>query len=294
VASYGDLWYFMMNEVDPMLVNAGKPQLDNRQVYISTNTTDHGWSDYNAMFTSLRKSFSKGLIFQFDWTWSHAIGIQGINQQYIYSSNSPYNYNLDKASEPFDHKHVLHWMGYYDLPFGRGRTYMSNSNRVLDALIGGWSTSAIFTFYTGSPVCITAEGNYGSEWVNLGTCAIMSGPLGFGQHEVNGKPNAFADPSAALSSLSFPLLSVNGRIPYDELRAWPYWNMDFTLAKTFHITEKVRMSLTADAFNVFNTNILGLPTAFGTLDMFAGSTFGSISTQGNAPRTMQLGLRVDF
>lgn len=299
-AYVGDLGDFMGNVVDPLLSAAGLQAIDGRQVYISSITTDHGWSNYNAMIATLRKSFSKGLIFQFDWTWSHAIGIQGINQQYIYSNNSPYYPNLDKSSEPFDHKHVLHWMGYYDLPFGRGRTFLGNTNRALDAIIGGWSTSAIFTFYTGSPICITDSfGNYGAIGTNIGTCALMTQPLGFSVHQVNGKPNAFANPDAAWASLEYPLLSTQGQIPYDELRAWPYWNLDLTLAKIFNITEKVKMKFSADAFNVFNKTILAVPTQFATLDITNpgpanGGTFGAITSQGNAPRVLQLGLRIDF
>lgn len=300
IAFNGDLGDFMGDVVDPALSTAGLPAIDERQIYLSTNTTDHGWSNYNAMFTTVRKSFSNGLIFQFDWTWSHAIGIQGINQQYIYSNNSPYYPNVDKSSEPFDHKFVLHWMGYYDLPIGRGRTYFHDINRGLDAVIGGWSTSAIFTFYTGAPICITDEfGNFGAIATNLGTCALMTEPLNFKVHYVDGKPNAFADPDAAWSSLEYPLLSQDEQIPYDELRAWNYWNLDLTLAKTFNITEKVKMKFSADAFNVFNKNILAAPTAFGTLDIenpgpANGGSFGAITSQGNTPRVLQLGLRIDF
>src|SRR5207244_5280002 len=50
--------------------------------------------------------------------------------------------------------------------------------------------------------------------------------------------NLFADPAAVYNSCSRPLLSVNKRIPFDELHALPQWNVDLSLGKDVRITER--------------------------------------------------------
>jgi hypothetical protein len=46
----------------------------------------------------------------------------------------------------------LHWntTGIYDLPVGHGKQFGANMPRILDAVIGGWKASAIFTWQTGA------------------------------------------------------------------------------------------------------------------------------------------------
>jgi hypothetical protein len=273
---------------------------DNMQILEFAGVTSQGFSNYNAGFLVFRKAFSHGLQFQADWTWSHAIGNQGFNQQYVYSANSPYNLNIDRASEVFDRRHVFHFLWYYDLPFGTGRSYRTG-NGVLDRIIGGWNVSGIFTAYTGLPVCIFADGNYGA-WLSNGTCAIPSGHLpslkvhsgvsgsgGIGTAGATGL-NAFANPAAVFNSLSYPLLSKYGRVAFDQLRAFPYWNLDLSVSKNIAVTERYRLLFRMDSSNIFNTVIFATPS----LDLGSPSNFGVINAQGNSPREIQLSLRFEF
>jgi len=279
--------------------------MDNLQIYEFSGVTDKGYSNYNAGFVTFRKSMSHGLQFQADYTWSHAIGNGGTNQQYLVSDNSPYNINLDKSTETFDHRNVFHFSWYYEMPFGRGKSFASGNNFLDRWIIGGWHTAGIFTYYTGGPFCVLADGDYGSFFNE--TCAIASGPLpnmslhsgvdGSNGVGILGDPanggaglNAFANPSAVFSSLSRPLMSVDNRVPFDELHAWPYWDLDMSLGKTLAVTERVKLVLTADAFNLFNNTIQGIPN----LDLGNPAAFGVVGAQANNPRQLQLGLRVEF
>ena len=40
----------------------------------------------------------------------------------------------------------------YDLPFGRGRWMGGGMNRILDAIVGGWSLNSLLTLQSGQPV----------------------------------------------------------------------------------------------------------------------------------------------
>ena len=284
----------------------------NNQIFENAQVTDGGFSNYNAAIVTVRKAMSHGLQFQFNYTWSHAIGNQSTNQQYIYSSESPYNLRLDKSSEGFDHRQTVTAFWYYDLPFGKGRTF-STSNGVLDRIVGGWNLSGIFSFFTGAPECVVNDaGNYGSFFEEY--CALApSGFPGFSPHYnvtgsggigTSGTINAFADPAAVYKSLQYPLLSQSTQIPHDQLRSFPYWNVDLNLGKRIPITERVGLVLTADAFNVFNHVVLSAPGSgaggLGSLDLLNPAAFGVISSQftpgisSTGARTLQLGLRVEF
>ena len=300
----GDLGFF------DYLANAGalggqafKTPTSNNQIFEFATTTDAGYSNYNAGIVTLRKALSQGLQFQFNYTWSHAIGNQSQNQQYDYSSESPYHLNLDKSSEVFDHRQTVTAFWYYELPFGEGKTF-STSNRVLDRIVGGWNLSGIYNFFTGSPLCVGAIGNYGSFFDE--DCAIApKGFPSFSRHNnvtgsggigVTGNVNAFADPAAVYNSLQYPLLSQTLQIPHDQLHNFPFWNVDLSLQKKIPVTERIGLVLSGDAFNVFNhvtllqpSLDLGNPAGFGVLtQQFATS----LSNTG--ARTMQLGLRVEF
>jgi hypothetical protein len=299
----GDTTMYGLNLLTPKFV-------DNMQVNHFDVQTDRGFSDYNAGYVTIRKAMSHGLQFLFNYTWSHAIGNQGVNQDDTNYSNSPYNLQLDKSAEFFDHRHNFNFSYYYELPFGKGKAFNTGSG-ILDRIIGGWHTAGILIYYTGSPMCINSDGNYGSSAEN--SCAIPTVPLpsmsvhrgvaGSNGVGTDGDPsvpggsgiNAFADPSAVFNALTHPLLSVNNRIPFDQLRTFPYWNFDASLGRNLVVTERFKVILTADAFNVFNHPIYAAPNEeTGSLDIGVPSAFGVVSSAANTARQLQLGVRVEF
>jgi len=294
-----------LNSFGTFEVNFDTPQfLDNMQVFEFAGVTDGGYSNYNAGYLVFRKAMSSGLQFQYDWTWSHAIGNQGINQQYLYSSNSPYNFNIDRSSELFDHRHVMHFSWYYELPFGKGKRFAS-SGGALNQIVGGWHTAGIFTYFSGAPLCIGADGNYGSFFnfdcaipsKRLGGFSPHSGVPGSGGIATTGDPavggsglNAFRDPATVFNNLSHPLLSQFGRVPFDQLNAFPYWNIDLSVGKNFAFTERYHLVFTMDAVNILNHVVFATPS----LDLGSPTNFGVINAQANQPRAIQLGLRFEF
>ncbi len=296
----GSINLFSLDEFDKVT----PVPVDNIQSFQSYGITDKGFSNYNAGFISFVKSFSNGLQFQANWTWSHAIGNQGVDQQSGSSANSPYNLNLDKSSEPFDRTHVVNLWWYYQLPFGRSQHL---ANAFVDRVAGGWSVSGIYTFYTGTPMHIVADGDYGAYESN-GTAAICSanllglegtngGVAGANNIGTSGNPatggsglNLFANPAGVFNSCSRPLLSVNGQIPFDELRAIPRWNIDLTVAKQVRVTERQRLEFSAQFLNLFNVVNFNNPS----LNLNSPTNFGVFTSQANNPRRVLLGLKYLF
>jgi len=169
-------------------------------------------------------------------------------------------------------------------------------------VIGGWTASNIFTFATGTPTRIVANGDYGA-YEGQGTAAICSGNLhglegvhsgvagssGIGTGGGTGL-NMFADPAAVYNSCSRPLLSTNTRIPFDELHAMPRWNADFSIAKNLQLTERLKMNFSAELLNSFNAVFFNNPT----LNLNNKTAFGVFTSQANTPRRVLLGMKVQF
>ena len=296
----GSLASFMLFNADFIL-----PQpLDPMQAVLNNMTTDGGIANYNAGFISVRKSMSQGLDLSANYTWSHAVGTAGqsfLGQQYtFYSPPTPFNFFSGWGSNNGDRRHVINATWYYLLPFGKGRHYSTSSN-IFNRIVGGWYSSGIWTWSTGLPACIGADGDYGA--VTGFTCAVgptlfgkagrHNGVSGSGGIGTDGTINLFANPEAVYNSLSRPLLSVNGRPNAENLNLPRSWNLDLAIGKNILSTERYKMLFTAEAFNVFNHPLFCVN--FGcSLDISDQSGFGVLNSADNDPRKIQLGLRFEF
>jgi hypothetical protein len=176
----------------------------------------------------------------------------------------------------------------FDLPVGRDRWIGSGMNRILDAIIGGWSVSTLITEQSGQPMSIymsdsrLLDGNQrpnvlcgGRTGVSANTAAIQQVPF------LNA--NCFADPGD----------QVPGNAPryFSGLRTDGIHNLDSNLFKEFVPREGMTLQLRAEVFNTFNT------PRFATPDTFVGdSSFGIVNSTapGYTPRGIQWGVRFEF
>ena len=72
-----------------------------------------------------------------------------------------------------------------------------------------------------------------------------------------------------------------------KVRAFPSFNENISLAKSFHIRESKRVDFRWEAFNLFNR------TTFGTGNAnLNANDFGVVKTQANDPRQMQVALKL--
>ena len=111
---------------------------------------NRGNSTYNALQFKVEKRYSHGLSFLSAFTYSRAI-----NDLPEICCNTPYPQNsfdlrAEKGLADFDQR--LRWVTSFDyeLPFGRGRRYLT-SNRLLDLAFGGWHLGGIYTLASGFP-----------------------------------------------------------------------------------------------------------------------------------------------
>ena len=77
---------------------------------------------------------------------------------------------------------------------------------------------------------------------------------------------------------------------HGTLRGLSRFNLDMSIGKKIDIAGTVRGVFTAEILNVFNT----VQFNNGALNFATPATFGVITGQGNTPRQIQLGFRVEF
>jgi len=198
----------------------------------------------------------------------------------------------DMALAAFDIRHALSFSGIYDLPVGKGRQYMNGMPRAAEMLIGGWSTNWILTLDTGQPQTIGCTKTTGA---GTGCYALYTGadPYG-GKHNVSQyyNPAAFADPPVvtAVGQTDFsPLGGGNTQVSGPPLR-----RLDFSIFKSFQVTENKRFEFRAESFNLTNHPAFSQP---GSLNFLNTANFARITSTRDAPndaRELQFALKFYF
>ena len=258
-----------------------------------------GSSSYNAMLFSLRRRFSQGVQFDVNYTWSHSIDNQSTVANTVTSGGlicDARNLRVCRANSDFDIRHLFNVNGVWELPVGRGRAFFRSAPGWVDAIIGGWTFSGIFTARSGLPFGLAT-----SAWP---TTFIFDGANGH-PAVTFGDPNAlrpnihdaedgtiqfFADPQAALAAVRYPRHGEPGN--RNALRGPGFWNLDTALLKNFRLpwSETQRLQIRWEAYNAFNHHSFGLPSSTD----IGSSTFGQVTGSASAPRVMQFGVRWDF
>lgn len=231
-----------------------------------------GFATYHGLETTLQKNFSSGLSMVMNYTWARTIDNSGIIDLR--------NYPLNKALSGFHMAHRYNIAGVWEIPFGRGRKFGSGANAAVNGILGGWQASGMLVFRTGNPLTIGVLGD------NLNT--------GGGYTQV---PNRTKEPTLPrgertrarffdTTSFSSPALYQVGNAGRNTLIGPGNRNVDMSFAKMFRVSETKAFQFRAEFFNFTNHPNWGNPgTTFGT------AAFGTITSNENLPRVMQLGLK---
>ena len=227
---------------------------------------DIGESSYDALQVKLERRFSKG----WQYIASYAFSKTKDNGEGAFDRISTgINFIEPYTTSRLDYPHVFSYATIYELPFGRGRTYGSDMNRVLDALIGGWQINGILRAQSGNAFDV----RYNNRLANV------TGDPYTGNDNPYLNTAAFSNPPSGL-----------GNLERNSLRSPSNWQLNFGMAKDFHFTERAKLQFRAEAFNIFNRLQWNTPDT----NPFSGS-FGRInSTVPSSNRQLQFGLRLEF
>ena len=236
---------------------------------------------YNALQVSLIKRYSHGLFFTAAYTLSKNIENEYLNDQ---------DTNLTNTLTAFDTPHRLAIGPSYELPFGRGRRFLSG-NSVLSHIVGGWQLTVTATFQSGAPMSIpTTVYLLGDPRLENPTWDRM---FKTGTIDVNGAVRNVLPGESPVFAIRPPNSLRVTPSRYGNLRNLPGREFDMSLIRNVKIRERFNLQLRVDTFNTFNTpRFTGNPNQTPT-----NVNFGKIlrdSGQSNSPRVIQLGARVHF
>ena len=187
------------------------------------------------------------------------------------------------------------------LDVGRGQHFGRNLSRGLDAVVGGWEVSGIYTWHSGFPFNLNTFSfpigfTNDSPPLVIGSRSALSSTI---HTDSSGNVEFFKDPVAAQAALSNPEAGVIGS--RNSVNGPGFHNIDLGILKNFTMPykESHRLQFRADMFNAFNNvdfaphvSILGGPQ-YGSLNS-SSSLFGRITATVNAARVVQFALRYDF
>ena len=168
--------------------------------------------------------------------------------------------SLDRSVSSFDQRFLFNNTLIYDVPFGRGRTYMTNLWKPLDYLIGGWTWSGEVRMNGGFPASVTMSDNNGlgdpSETHTARPNLVPGVPLLNPLFNMNCPTGNSCQPYLNPSAFERPVWGQYGTAPrtLDGARG-PFANSyDMSVQKSFRLGqgEKRRLQLRVDANNVFN------------------------------------------
>ncbi|MBL8206620.1 MAG: carboxypeptidase regulatory-like domain-containing protein [Blastocatellia bacterium] len=139
-----------------LLTRAGLPQnfiLASPQWASARLTGNTANSTYHAMQVDFTKRFSQGWTLQTNYTWSKALGEEeGAGQEIVDSYRTLRNLRADKRLMSFHRTHVVRANGTYELPFGPGRKFLTNSPGFIQRFVERWQMGGLLSIFSGSPL----------------------------------------------------------------------------------------------------------------------------------------------
>lgn len=271
--------------------------------YNAINVTSPRDGNYHgdSMILAVQRHGTRGLTLLGSYTFAKLLnnGIANPLDGYIGISGAggtlgpqdPNNRQLEYSLDPSDIKHRLVASAMYELPFGRGRRFLSGSNGFVDRLISGWQVNTVVTAQSGTPLAISGANN------NLATRPSFA--PGKSAKDVNKSSRSITswfDTSVFINPDNWTFGNVPRVLP--NARGPKYVNMDASIFKTTQITDNVRLQLRLESFNALNhPNFLAPNTTFvpaaGNNGTNTSSSFGQI-TSDFQPRNVQLAAKILF
>jgi hypothetical protein len=263
----------------------------------------HSW--YNSLQLTVSHHTSHNLDLHFAYTWSKSMTAGNIIDP-IYRV---YGRTIGANDIP----NAITFSGVFYFPFGRGKTFLSNTNRLVDAVVGGWELSPLYVYtqwYPFSP---------GTNWEQMSSIYVKPHDLPadathpykrlqgvtpcVAYHDTD--TGAIIDgPSYIEAGCKSPAL-IETANQYVPQRNVVYWGVrlpanhqfDVSLSKRFAWNERANLQLRLDAFNVLNHPNWTFGDNYSTdptNDNFGTIQKGPESPSGSLPRDLQLSGKITF
>jgi hypothetical protein len=258
-----------------------------------------GVQNYNSLTVVTERKWKKGLYYQFGWTWAKDLTDDPGDSEGGAQPQDSYNRAAEYSNVAYSPRHHVTSTLQYDLPFGRGKKWMSRLHGPADWALGGWTISTILLAQSGNFFSPSFSGFDVSNTNTTGTQRpdrVGDGNLLAGQRTIAKwfDPSAFVVPGD-LNRDGRPDVAVGrfGNSAPSILEGPGVLNLDAGMYKTFRFGERVRAQLEGTFTNVLNHPNYALPNT-NIRSTSVGLITGLYSSYSAGPRTGRVGLRVEF
>jgi Carboxypeptidase regulatory-like domain len=230
---------------------------------------------YQALQTKLEHRVGNGITGLIAYTWS----------KFMQSNQSPAlggNLGYERTYSPFNTPQNLAMSGSYALPVGRGQKYMANSNRFVDAVLGGWQIQTIIVLRSGTPYTPVVSSDVANTGV--GNQRPNINPAG-GSPTFKKSLSKWFDPTRYVASSQY----TYGQVRANTLQSDAFRQYDASVFKNFSMPGESVLSFRAEFFNLPNTNSFNAPGA--TINSSSCCTVTSTSIPS---RDIQFALKYNF
>ncbi len=229
-----------------------------------------GYSWYHSLQLRTERRMKNGVSLQVSYVWSKFMEAM----EYLNAADlRPYEVISDS-----DRPHRISASGLWEIPVGRGRRFGAGIPKAADLLLGGWQLNGVVIVQSGPPL------GFGNA---LFVGDIKAAPVAGSRRSVDRwfATEGFvrdAGQQLQFNYQQFPL-RFSG-IRGDGQRAW-----DWSLFKTFAITERVKAQFRAELYNAFNQASFNPPNRTPT-----SGAFGTVTDTQSEAKNWQFSLFVKF
>jgi hypothetical protein len=259
---------------------------------VTHENSSWGNSIYHSVAFKFEKRATKGVGFLLSYTIgklisdvrnSHARNGAQVNSGLNTNVQNWYDLRSERAVAEIDAAQSLSFSYVAELPFGRGRRYLSGARGLGAKLAEGWQLSGFFACRSGFPLALSASIAGGGNRPNsTGQSAKLPGG-----RSRDDQVNQWFDTSAFTQPPSYSFGNVSRTLP--DVRGPNFANWNMSLAKNVTLHEKMLLQFRAESFNFLNRPNFWRPnTVFGSLQ------FGQLNATTGLPRVNQLALKLIF
>jgi len=235
-----------------------------------TQAESSGNSSYNALWVTARRRLARNLQFDASYTWSKSLDYSSFSTQGVVVQNS-FDFHGDRGLSDFDARHRFVLTALYEFPF--------HHNRFVD----GWQLAAIVQSQSGNAFNVVTT-NSAVNGVAGTLRPDVDGPI-----EILGRVDAWFDPTV------FSPVARFGSLGRNVIIGPTFNNTDCSISKTTRLSERLRIQIRAEFFDVFNHANFGPPG-----NVVGSPSFGRITNtrfptgESGSSRQIQFAMRLMF
>jgi hypothetical protein len=292
-----------LNQVPANTTGYANQALDYPIWGIIQSVVNQAESNYNSWTGLLEKRMSHGLQFQASYVLTRDLSNAGGVDPTAFAPaggnfvSDRFHPGLDYGNVIFDRRHRVLTTFLYELPFGKGSTFLANSGRLLDAAVGGWQLGGVLVFQSGAFLTAAQESVDPANTNILNVVGVTRADVVAGVSPratrglVNSAGPVFVNPGA------FTLPPVDaGRFGNASVGSVVGPGTDavsLSLIKSIHITEQLQFQFGAQAANAFNHRNYDVPNML--VDDPGFGTISNLQTaEGAGPRNVEITGRISF